>query len=289
MNNELIYTKAPHIHSCRTVTGIRTDFLIALAPAAVMSVITKGSRCILILLISIVTAMAMDMLLELTLGKTAASTSNLPRRVSIIDNLLEAAATGAAFALLLPYRIPLWLAAVGAFTTVILFKRLIGFTGRSRLNPAAGAYLIIACILPAVGISGAGMTMSICADTAPALALGFIYLALRRVIQLRLPLLFVLAFLLAASISSSFGASSEPFTAMSGSLILTAAFIAPAYASSPVTPAGKAVFGICGGLLAFLLAARLEFEAALSLAVIIMNILSPFIERLTIPKSRRNN
>ena len=290
MNNELIQSAAPHIHSRRTAAGIRADLLIALAPAAVMSVITNGSRCILILLISIVTAMAADILLGITLDKTATSDSTLSRRASIIGSLLEAAANGAVFAMLLPYGIPLWLAAAGAAIAVILFKRIIGLTGRSRLNPAAGAYLIITCILPAVGISGEEMTMSICASTAPALALGFIYLVLRKVIQIRLPLLFVLSFLLAASISSSLGvAEVNPFAIMSGSLILTAVFIAPAYASSPVTPVGKAVFGICGGVLAFLLTARLEFEAALALTVIIMNILSPFIERFTIPNSRRKN
>ena len=286
MNNELIQSNAPHIHSRRTVADIRADVLIALVPAAVMSVINNGSRCILILLISILTAAAADMLLELIRRK--ASASALASRRSIIVSILDAAAAGTIFALLLPYKVPLWIAAAGAFIAVVLFKRLIGFTGRSRLNPAAGAYLIIACILSAAGISGESMDMSICADTSSALALGFIYLVLRSVVQLRLSLLFVLAFFLAASISPIAGLSAME-SALSGSLILTAVFIAPSYGSSPVTPAGKSVFGIGGGLLAYFLAAKLEFETALALAVIIMNILSPFIERLTIPDSRRKN
>lgn len=273
MNNELIHSNPPHIHTKKTITGIRADVLIALAPTVIMSVLINGSKCVLIVLVSLAAAVISDMLCDLIFRK----------KITVME--LESAVTGVIFALMLPYRIPLWIAAVGAAIAVIVFKKLVGLIGRSYLHPAVGAYLTISCLLLIISPFGIP-SGSICAEAIPALIVGLIYLLIRKVIQLRIPLLYTLAYVFAMTASESLGAvSTSEF--MPGCFLLTAIFIAPAYASSPTTPAGRAVFAVFGGLIAYAFSNMLLFEQALALSIIIMNILSPMIERCTIPKSWR--
>ncbi|MDO5398561.1 MAG: RnfABCDGE type electron transport complex subunit D [bacterium] len=273
MNNELIHSNPPHIHTKRTITGIRADILIALAPTVIMSALTKGGKSLLIVLVSLAAAVISDVLCDLIFRK----------RTAVLE--LESAVTGVIFALMLPYRIPLWIAAVGAAIAVIVFKQFVGLIGRSYLHPAAGAYLTISCLLLIIAPFGIP-SGSICAGVAPTLIVGLIYLLIRKVIQLRIPLLYTLAYVFAMTVSESLGAvSTSEF--IPGSLLLTAVFIAPAYASSPATPAGRAVFAVFGGFIAYAFSNMLLSEQALALSIIIMNILSPIIERFTIPKSWR--
>lgn len=282
MNNELIPSSPPHIHSKRTITRIRLDILIALMPAVIMSVFFQGFIALLIILVSVAAAVVSDLLCDLIF-----------RRKTAIGEL-EAAVIGVTFALMLRcHTTPLWLAALGAAAAVLIFKQAVGLMGRSYINPAVCGYLIVSFFLTFLYYYGR-LDDLICNGLSPALIVGAVYLLIRGVIQPQIPLFYVLSYYLTAIVLSRFGILTEaienPWYVMHY-LVLTAVFIAPAYASSPATPAGRVIFGIGGGAAACALSYRLympDFMQAMAASIIIMNILSPLIERLTMPKSWRN-
>lgn len=135
-----------------------------------------------------------------------------------------------------------------------------------------------------------------------ALLLGAAYLLVRKVIAPWIPLSFLGSFALMVMI---FGHTSffetigkDPFSLyswqtalyepaymlLSGGLILGAFFMATDYVTSPITRRGKIIFGIGCGLLTFLIRYYGNITEGVSFAIILMNILSPNIDRLTMRK-----
>ena len=117
-----------------------------------------------------------------------------------------------------------------------------------------------------------------------ALIMGGLYLLFRRVIHPAIPVTYigtVAVFMLIA------GKGSLAFTAyqlMGGGLLLGAIFMATDYATSPMNLKGKIVFGIGCGLLTAVIRLFGSMPEGVSFSIILMNILSPHIERITSPK-----
>ena len=113
-----------------------------------------------------------------------------------------------------------------------------------------------------------------------ALLLGGIYLVIRKVITPTIPLCFIgSVFLL------SWLLGQDPvFHILSGGVLLGAIFMATDYTTSPITFAGKILFGIGCGVITVLIRLYANLPEGVSFAIILMNILVPLIERLTFPK-----
>ena len=76
------------------------------------------------------------------------------------------------------------------------------------------------------------------------------------------------------------------YQVLSGGLILGAFFMATDYSSSPASDKGKIVFGIGCGLLLFIFRFCKKTPAEwCSFAILLMNVVSPLIERVTGRKS----
>ena len=73
------------------------------------------------------------------------------------------------------------------------------------------------------------------------------------------------------------------FHLFSGGLILGALYMATDMVTSPLTPKGMLIFGAGAGLLTFLIRTYGGFPEGVSLAIILMNIGVPLIDRLTAP------
>ena len=71
---------------------------------------------------------------------------------------------------------------------------------------------------------------------------------------------------------------------MSGGLLLGAIFMATDYATTPVTFWGKIIFAFGCGLITSLIRIYGSLPEGVSYSIIIMNILTPYIERLTVSK-----
>ena len=63
--------------------------------------------------------------------------------------------------------------------------------------------------------------------------------------------------------------------------MLGAFFMATDYVTTPITDLGKAVFGIGAGLITVLIRFFGTYPEGVSFAILIMNILTPYIDRLT--------
>ena len=110
-----------------------------------------------------------------------------------------------------------------------------------------------------------------------ALIVGGIYLVVRRVINPIIPLSFIgTVFALTAV------AGANPLQQiLSGGVMLGAIFMATDYSTSPMTNGGKLIFGIGCGLITVLIRLFGSSAEGVSYSIILMNILSPQIDRLT--------
>ncbi len=70
----------------------------------------------------------------------------------------------------------------------------------------------------------------------------------------------------------------------SGGIVLGAFFMATDYVTSPLTNKGRVIFGIGCGLLTFLMRYYSNMPGGVSFAIILMNILTPHIDRVTMKK-----
>ena len=66
--------------------------------------------------------------------------------------------------------------------------------------------------------------------------------------------------------------------------MLGAFFMATDYATSPITPGGKVVYGILLGIMTGIFRCFSSTAEGVSFAIIFCNLLVPIIEKLTLPK-----
>ena len=120
-----------------------------------------------------------------------------------------------------------------------------------------------------------------------AILIGAIILILLGVINLRIPASYIITFAIFMFI---FGAQRFDITYVvaqlcGGGLMLGAFFMATDYVTSPITPMGQIVFGICCGLLTGIFRCFGANAEGVSFAIILSNLLVPLIEKVTIPRA----
>jgi electron transport complex protein RnfD len=123
--------------------------------------------------------------------------------------------------------------------------------------------------------------------SAAAILLGALYLVMRKVISLRIPLSYIVSFAVFILLFGQKGFDTEFLLAhiLGGGLLLGAFFMATDYVTSPVSRTGQIVFGIMLGVLTgiFRLFAG-EAPEGVSYAIIFCNLLVPLIDKATVPK-----
>ena len=85
-------------------------------------------------------------------------------------------------------------------------------------------------------------------------------------------------FLLSLAIEGS--ATTALALILSGGLFIGAIFMATDYVTSPPTPWGKVIFALGAGLLTFLIRYFGVYPEGVSFAILFMNILTPYVEKL---------
>ena len=300
--SKMLSTVSPHFHGPRTTQKIMLDVIIALVPAMAASVIFFGLRALLV----IADCVAVCLLSEWGFEK-------LCKKENTVSDL-SAVVTGIILALNLPVTIPLWQAALGSVIAIVVVKQLFGGIGQNFSNPAATARIILmtafsgtmtAWVAPqvfnmvpdavtaatplALAAKGAegmpsyldmflGNTGGCLGETsALALLLGGVYLLVRRVITWHTPV----AFLGTVALMSLVCGQDVPMQLLSGGLMLAAVFMATDYSSTPATWLGKLIFGVGCGLITVLIRFWGNFPEGVSFSLLIMNILTPYIEKLT--------
>ena len=112
------------------------------------------------------------------------------------------------------------------------------------------------------------------------LLIGGAYLLIRKVIDWKIPVIYVGT---TAIMLLILGVNPEMLTyhIFGGGLILGAVFMATDYSSSPITPNGKILFGIGAGVLTALMRVKGGMPEGVSCALLLMNVSSPVIDKFT--------
>ncbi|MDL2310827.1 RnfABCDGE type electron transport complex subunit D [Peptostreptococcaceae bacterium OttesenSCG-928-C18] len=302
LNEILAVSATPHIRSASTSSKIMRDVIIALVPALVASVYFFGVRALIVTLVSVVTAV----LSELVFQKIT------KRPVTITD--LSAVVTGILVAFNVPVNIPLYMVAFGSLFAIIVVKQLFGGIGSNFMNPAlAGRAAIMAswpmemgsftaphaklgidAITTATPLAGnevslfdafiGNMPGTIGEVSAICLLIGAAYLLIRKVISIRIPLVYILSTVLMLFL---FGIPADKLLnqVLYGGLILGAFFMATDYATAPVSKKGQIVFAIGCGVITAAIRVFGSLPEGVSYSILVMNVVAPLIEKFTTPKS----
>ena len=300
---KLIVSTSPHIRTKTSTESIMADVLIALAPAAIAGVALFGLRALLIMAVCVISAVAAEFLFNLI----------TKREQTVLD--LSAAVSGLILALCLPAKTPIWQCVIGAVFAIIIVKCLFGGIGRNFANPAATArvFLLIAFASSVGGGSATNFAdadlvssatpleaikMGADTDTLPAiwemllgnragaigetcilaLLLGGVYLIVRRVIKWQVPVIYIATvFLLSLAIKGDITVAL--YEVLGGGLIIAAFFMITDYSSTPINTYGKMAFAFGCGVLTVLIRFYGAYPEGVSFAILLMNILSPYIEK----------
>lgn len=122
--------------------------------------------------------------------------------------------------------------------------------------------------------------------SALALLIGLVYMLCRRIITWHIPVsilgtVFVLSGLL--HLSNPVYASPETVL-LTGGLILGSCYMATDYVTSPMTPKGQIIYGVCIGLLTVVIRTFGAYPEGMSFAILIMNAFTPLINTYCKPK-----
>ena len=109
-----------------------------------------------------------------------------------------------------------------------------------------------------------------------ALLIGLVYLLCRKVITWHIPVAFV------ATVAILTLGANPIYQIFSGGLLIGAIFMATDYVTSPATPWGKIIFGIGCGLITVLIRLFGNYPEGVSFGILLMNILTPYIEKWTV-------
>ena len=225
--------------------------------------------------------------------------------------------TGILLALNLPVTINPLIAVFGSVAAIVVVKQMFGGIGQNFVNPALTARIILLNSFPSrmthwvqpfdyaatadavttatpLGIlkEGGGELPSYldlflgntggCLGETCALAilLGGIYLIVRRVISPVIPV----TYLATVAVLSMMMGRDPLFDLLSGGLLLGAFFMATDYTTSPLYFWGRIVFAFGCGLITMLIREFGSLPEGVSYSIILMNILTPLIERAIKPR-----
>ena len=127
MENNLIMSSSPHIHTSSTITKIMLDVIIALLPATFVGVYFFGLRAALVVIVAVMSAVLSEWVFE-----------KVTKRKNTVSDL-SAVVTGLLLALNVSSLVPLWMVAVGSAFAIIIVKQMFGGLGKNFVNPALGA------------------------------------------------------------------------------------------------------------------------------------------------------
>jgi len=303
MDNKLIVSSSPHMGSTVKTKNIMIDVIIALIPALVASVYYFGARVLLVTCASVATCVISEYICRLVMKR--------PNTISDCSAIV----TGILLACNLPSGIPIWVVIIGGVVAIVVAKQMFGGIGHNFVNPALTARIVLMVSFPTLmttwpavlggtdavsaatplgiltegGISGLPDYMnlflgnhggSLGETCALALLIGGIYLVIKKVISPIIPMTYIAVVFVFSSILGQ-----DPVVwILSGGLFLGAIFMATDYTTCPLTNKGKVIYAIGCGLLTTIIRLFGSLPEGVSFSIILMNILVPHIEKLTMPK-----
>ena len=302
-------SSTPHIHQKGSSTrNIMLDVVIAMLPATIAGIVIFGLKALWVVLACVSSAVLAEFVFNLCVHK----------KQTVGD--LSAVVTGLLLALNLRADIPIWQCVVGSVFAIVVVKGLFGGIGKNIVNPAIAARVFMLLTFASTVAGGATpvnpeitasatplVTLNQGADAAAsikvidlfignhsgaigetcaiALLIGFIYLVVRKVIKWYVPASFAATVFVCYFLFGGFNATFALQHVLAGGLLLGAIFMATDYVTTPITGKGRVVFCIGAGLLTFAIRQFGGYPEGVSIAILTMNLLTPFISDWTKKKT----
>lgn len=302
-------TSSPHIRAKDSTQRIMLYVIIALLPATVFGIINFGPRALAVVVVSIASCLVSEYLYNKIAHK----------KQTVGD--LSCVVTGLLLGLNLSHTVPFFIPIIGGAFAIVVVKMIFGGLGQNFMNPALGGrcFLLIAfaadmtnfnvtrngvdvysgatplALIKNEGLSSVNVRDMLIGNTAGtigetsviAILIGAIIMILLGVIDLKIPASYIITF---AVFMFLFGAQQFDINYVvaelcGGGLMLGAFFMATDYVTSPITPMGKIIFGICCGILTGVFRCFGANAEGVSFAIILSNCLVPIIEKVSIPRA----
>lgn len=302
MREKMEVSSNPHIRSKDSTDNIMLSVVIALMPATFYGVWNFGWYAAVVIVVSIFTAVLSEHIF-----------CKICKKPSTIKDM-SAVVTGLLLALNLPPHFPIWMTVVGAVFAIVVVKMLFGGLGQNFMNPALGArcFLMISFArymtdftcdaytqATPLAVMKAGESVNILdmvigriggtiGETSMiAIILGACFLIARGVIDLKIPGMYLLSFIIFLSLFGGHGFDVQQICAhlAGGGLMLGAFFMATDYTTRPITKKGQYLYGILLGILTGVFRLYGPGAEGVSYAILLGNLLVPLIEKVTLPKA----
>ena len=308
---ELTISSSPHVHSPVTTNTIMRDVVIALLPALAGSVYFFGFRALMVTLISVaacvffewswsklmktdnkvydLSAVVTGMLLAFVCPVTIPYwTIILGDFFAIIvvkmlfgglgKNIVNPALAGRAFMFSWPVLMSTWVK-VGFENAAGVISAADAVTAATPMASLHGGTLPEASVMD-LFLGNVGGSLG--ETSALLLLIGFVYLLIRKVLTIRIPLAYigtvaVLAFLFPMGNDRLTWMASHLF---GGGLMLGALFMATDYVTSPITKLGQIIYGIGCGVITILIRYFGGYPEGVSYAILVMNCCVVLLDRI---------
>ena len=305
-DNKLNVSSNPHVRDSISTSKIMLLVIIGLMPTSIYGVYHFGLKALLILVVSIVSAVLTESIFNAIVHKNS----------TVYD--LSAVVTGLLLGLNLPVSVPLWLPVIGSVFAIVFVKCIFGGLGQNFMNPALGARCFLIISFPklmtdfaynvrgtADAISGATPLMSIRNNEPVALkdmimgntagtigetsmfwiVIGACILIWFGIIDVAIPFSYIISFGILVLVFSGRGLDINYMYCQlaGGGLMLGAFFMATDYVTRPITLKGQIIYGIFLGFLTAIFRVFGPSAEGVSYAIIIGNLLVPLIDKITIP------
>lgn len=312
MENKLIVSPSPHIHSGDSIERNMYHVLLALIPAFLVALYVFRLDALIITL----SAVVFCILFEYVIVKYL-----LKKEPSVFDG--SAIITGVLLAFNVPSNLPLWILALGCLFAIGVVKLSFGGLGNNIFNPAiAGRIFLLISFpaqmttwpMPAIAESTDAVSSatvlgvlknnpealpslndmffgfeagSIGEMSAVAILIGLVYMIWKKVITWHIPVSIITTITLFTGIIYIFNPIElyNPILHLaSGGLMLGACFMATDYVTSPMTKKGMIIYGVGIGIVTVAIRLWGAYPEGVSFAILLMNALTPLINNYTKPK-----
>ncbi len=306
--SNLIVSPSPHLHSGNSLEKIMVDIMIALLPCVGFAIYLFGIAAIKVIIISMISAVLWEVFFQVITRR--------PIKIKDLTSLCY----GLIFAMVLPPTLPWWIILVGTFFLVLLGKEIYGGYGTNPFNGVLISWVILKMsfpdymgkwIVPLQDIATSKTPLEVFKSegidfvhhyfsysnmfwgfvpgfmgqiSGAAIIAGGLYLILRKRINWRIPVSYILGLFIFSGIfwllgSSSFG---DPiFHLLSGGALFVAFFLATDIPSTPVTPQGMVLFGLFAGMLTVIIRVWGTWTFGAYYAVLIISLITPFLDKIT--------
>lgn len=312
MENKLIVSPSPHIHSGDTVEKNMYGVLIALIPAFIVSLYMFGLDALILTMASVVFCILIEYVVQRYM---------LKKEPTILDG--SAIITGVLLAFNMPSNLPLWILAIGAIAAIGIGKMSFGGLGNNIFNPALLGRVFLLISFPAqmtswpktlkmsrvdaVSSATALENIKINPDALPTISdlsfglhggslgetgslfllLGLVFLLWRKIITWHIPFSIFATVVVFSGVMYLFNPIPlyHPLVHLfSGGLMLGAVFMATDYATSPLTKKGMIIYGVGIGVITMCIRLWGSYPEGVSFAILLMNGFTPLINNYVKPK-----